>query len=59
MDAARAHLLEMLGDHETAVKHYRIAASRTTSTPEQNYLMAQAARLEEGPKGPKEKTTAP
>jgi RNA polymerase sigma factor (sigma-70 family) len=54
LDAVRAHLLEMLGDHETAVRHYRIAASRTTSVPEQNYLMAQAARLEERSKGPEE-----
>ncbi|HUD98934.1 MAG TPA: sigma-70 family RNA polymerase sigma factor [Bryobacteraceae bacterium] len=47
LDAVRAHLLEMLGDHASAVKHYRIAAGRTTSIPERNYLMAQAARLEE------------
>jgi len=45
LDAVRAHLLEMAGDHESAVKHYRIAAGRTTSIPEQNYLMTQAARL--------------
>jgi RNA polymerase sigma factor (sigma-70 family) len=48
LDAVRAHLLEMLGDHESAIKHYRIAAARTTSIPEQNYLMTQAARLEDG-----------
>jgi RNA polymerase sigma factor (sigma-70 family) len=47
LDAVRAHLLEMLGDHESAVKHYRTAAGRTTSIPERNYLMTQAARLEE------------
>ncbi len=47
LDAVRAHLLEMLGDHESAVKHYRTAAGRTTSTPERNYLMTQAARLDE------------
>ncbi|HLH05714.1 MAG TPA: sigma-70 family RNA polymerase sigma factor [Terriglobales bacterium] len=47
LDAVRGHLLEMIGDHENAVKHYRIAAARTTSLPEQKYLMAQAARLEE------------
>ena len=52
LDAVRAHLLELLGDHESAIKHYRIAASRTTSIPERNYLMAQAARLEEGSNGP-------
>ncbi len=45
LDAVRAHLLEMAGDHETAVMHYRIAAGRTTSIPERNYLLTQAARL--------------
>jgi hypothetical protein len=49
----------MLGDHETAVRYYRIAASRTTNIPEQNYLMAQAARLEESPNCPEEKTSTP
>jgi predicted RNA polymerase sigma factor len=44
-DAVRAHLFEKMGDHEAAIRHYRIAATRTTSIPEQNYLMAQAARL--------------
>jgi RNA polymerase sigma factor (sigma-70 family) len=47
LDAVRAHLLEMAGDLETAVKHYRIAAARTTSIPERNYLLTQAARLGE------------
>jgi len=32
---------------EAAVHHYRVAANRTTSTPERNYLMMQAARLAE------------
>jgi RNA polymerase sigma factor (sigma-70 family) len=59
LDAVRAHLLEMLGDHESAVKHYRTAAGRTTSIPERNYLMVQAARLEEGPRRPDTKTTVP
>lgn len=54
LDAVRAHLLEMTGDRATAVRHYRIAASRTTSIPEQNYLLAQAARLEEGLSGPEQ-----
>ena len=45
LDAVRAHLLEKMGDHEAAIKHYRIAAARTTSTPERDYLTAQAARL--------------
>jgi hypothetical protein len=35
----------MAGDHDAAVTHYRIAASRATSMPERNYLMMQAARL--------------
>jgi len=43
--AVRAHLLEKMGDYEAAIKHYRVAAAQTTSIPEQNYLMAQAARL--------------
>jgi len=47
LDAVRAHLFERMGDHETAIKHYRIAAGRTTSMPERNYLMTQAARLAE------------
>jgi len=45
--AVRAHLLEMAGDPEAALTFYRIAASRTTSTPERNYLMMRAARLGE------------
>jgi RNA polymerase sigma factor (sigma-70 family) len=49
LDAVRAHLLEMLGDRESAVMHYRTAAGLTTSIPERNYLMAQAARLAEEP----------
>ncbi|MGB6472550.1 MAG: DUF6596 domain-containing protein [Candidatus Sulfotelmatobacter sp.] len=52
LDAVRAHLLEMAGNHEAAIKHYRIAAARTTSIPERNYLMTQAARLGESPKEP-------
>jgi len=47
LDAVRGHLYEMVGDHESAIRHYRIAAGRTTSIPEQNYLITQAARLEE------------
>jgi RNA polymerase sigma factor (sigma-70 family) len=45
LDAVRAHLFEKQGDRESALKHYRIAAARTTSMPERNYLMTQAARL--------------
>jgi RNA polymerase sigma factor (sigma-70 family) len=47
LDAVRAHLLEMAGDHQAAITHYRIAANRTTSIPERNYLIKQAARLSE------------
>jgi RNA polymerase sigma factor (sigma-70 family) len=45
LDAVRAHLFEMAGDTSAAVAHYRAAASRTTSVPEQHYLTIQAARL--------------
>jgi len=47
LDAVRAHLLELAGDHQAAIAHYRTAAGRTTSIPERNYLMTQAARLSE------------
>ena len=48
VDAIRAHLLEMTGDTEGAVEHYRAAAGRTTSLPEQRYLSMKAARLKQG-----------
>jgi predicted RNA polymerase sigma factor len=47
LDAVRAHLLELAGDHQAAIAHYSIAAGRTTSLPERNYLVTQAARLKE------------
>jgi predicted RNA polymerase sigma factor len=47
LSAVRAHLLEMAGDYQAAIAHYRTAASRTTSIPERNYLVTQAARLAE------------
>jgi RNA polymerase sigma factor (sigma-70 family) len=47
LDAVRAHLLEMAGDHDAAITMYRRAASGTTSIPEQRYLLARAARLSE------------
>ena len=50
LDAVRGHLLEKLGEFEKAVQHYRAAAARTNSLPEQNYLITQAARLEEARK---------
>jgi predicted RNA polymerase sigma factor len=45
LDAVRGHLLEMAGDREAAIAHYRAAAGRTTSIPERNYLLTRAARL--------------
>jgi RNA polymerase sigma factor (sigma-70 family) len=45
LDAVRGHLLEMAGDRQTAIAHYRTAAGRTTNIPERNYLLTQAARL--------------
>jgi RNA polymerase sigma factor (sigma-70 family) len=47
LDAVRAHLLELAGDHSRAIAHYQAAAARTTSLPERNYLITQAARLRE------------
>ena len=44
--AVRAHLLELAGDREQAISHYRTAAARTGSLPERNYLLTQAARLD-------------
>jgi RNA polymerase sigma factor (sigma-70 family) len=45
LDAVRAHLLEMSGDPQRAIVHYRRAADRTTSIPERNYLITKASRL--------------
>jgi predicted RNA polymerase sigma factor len=45
LDAVRGHLLEMAGDPERAIAHYRAAAEGTLSIPERNYLAAKAARL--------------
>ena len=45
LDAVRGHFFEKMGNHEAAIQHYRIAAARTTSMPERNYLLTQAARL--------------
>jgi predicted RNA polymerase sigma factor len=47
LDAVRAHLFEMSGDHPAAITHYQAAARQTTSVPERNYLIAQAVRLGE------------
>ena len=45
LESVKAHLLEMAGDRESAVSHYRAAASKTGSLPERNYLLTQASRL--------------
>lgn len=47
LESVRAHLLEMAGDHDAAIMHYRTAASRASSQPERDYLLMQAARLSE------------
>ena len=44
-DAVRAHLLELAGDREQAVRLYRAAAAKTGSLPERNYLLTQAANI--------------
>jgi RNA polymerase sigma factor (sigma-70 family) len=51
LEAVRAHLLELAGDHQGAIAHYQTAAGRTTSLPERNYLLTQAARLRESTTG--------
>jgi RNA polymerase sigma factor (sigma-70 family) len=45
LDAVRAHLLEMAGERDAAIVHYRTAAARTTSVAERDYLTTRAARL--------------
>ena len=45
LEAVRAHLFEMAGDLDSAIAHYRAAASRTTSIPERIYLTTQAAKV--------------
>jgi predicted RNA polymerase sigma factor len=45
LDAVQAHLLELAGDRQRAVAYYRMAAGKTGSLPERNYLLTQAARL--------------
>jgi predicted RNA polymerase sigma factor len=45
--AVRAHLHEMAGNRGAAVEQYRLAASRTASVPERNYLLNRAAKLAE------------
>ncbi|MEW2354338.1 DUF6596 domain-containing protein [Spirillospora sp. NPDC029432] len=45
LDAVRAHLQEMAGDHAAARESYRTAARRTASLPERRYLEGRAERL--------------
>jgi RNA polymerase sigma factor (sigma-70 family) len=45
VDAVRAHLLDMAGDACAARAAYREAARKTTSIPEQRYLLSRAARV--------------
>jgi predicted RNA polymerase sigma factor len=45
LDAVRGHLLEMSGETERAIGHYRSAAEGTASIPERTYLTTKAARL--------------
>lgn len=45
LDAVRAHLLERAGVTSEAVKLYQVAATKTSSIPERNYLMLKAAAL--------------
>ncbi len=42
--AVRAHLLDLAGEHDAARDHYRLAARRTLSVPEQRYLESRAGR---------------
>lgn len=51
--AARAHLLERLGDPDAA-SSYRRAAALTDSIPEQRHLLERAARLESRDPGPEQ-----
>jgi predicted RNA polymerase sigma factor len=45
VDAVRAHLLDLAGNRDAARAHYRLAARRTLSIPEQRYLESRAAQL--------------
>ena len=47
LDAVRAHLLERAGQRDAAVELYRAAASKTANSPERNYLLVKAARIQD------------
>ncbi|MFF0492198.1 RNA polymerase sigma factor [Nocardia sp. NPDC004068] len=46
LHAVRAHLQEQAGEHTAARANYTLAARRTTSLPEQRYLLERANRLD-------------
>jgi RNA polymerase sigma factor (sigma-70 family) len=46
LDAVRGHLHERARNLGAAVQHYRAAAARTASSPEREYLLERAARVE-------------
>jgi predicted RNA polymerase sigma factor len=45
LDAVRAHLLERSGKITAALPYYEVAAGKTASIPERNYLLLKIARL--------------
>jgi RNA polymerase sigma factor (sigma-70 family) len=45
LDAVSAHLMELDGEVDGAIAHYLLAAGRTTSLAERNYLTSRAAHL--------------
>jgi RNA polymerase sigma factor (sigma-70 family) len=49
LPAARAHLLEMVGERVAAREAYRTAAARSTNLAQQRYLYARAERLGDPP----------
>jgi RNA polymerase sigma factor (sigma-70 family) len=46
LEAVRGHLLELAGDRQTAITHFRAAAAKTGNLAERTYLLTQAARLD-------------
>jgi len=50
--AVRAHLCELAGEVDEAIRHYRAAANGTASLPERGYLVLKASRLEDGRRSP-------
>ncbi|MHA6785965.1 RNA polymerase sigma factor [Pseudonocardia saturnea] len=53
VDAVRAHLLDRAGRPDEAREHYRLAAARTLSAPEQRYLLDRAAAVRTSPPPPR------